>query len=187
MRLVGQIKVETGVVVGYVVWHKASNKLTMRGTEEVKKLLIKGNIENAELVKGDIKGTESSIKRLPIYNKEGVIVGQPMVTVLFRVEDRNTGKAIGFIIIDAYGNKGALSYKESLATIEKYGVVNGKIVNRDGKKIISAIKGTYPVLYMDEWEKNIQVIPPLAGSKKSEIKGDDIFSLTASKVRATGT
>lgn len=54
-----------------------------------------------------------------------------------------------FIVSDASGKFGLMSDEQAISYATMFGFANGKVVEKDGKKFLSAIAGEYPVVKMN--------------------------------------
>lgn len=103
---------------------------------------------NAELVTSGIVGTNGDLRRYPLvgpgekYSELTKMFKKP-VTIMYKIED------IGFKITDCYGRVIKRSKADAVKIAETYGITNGKVINKDNKKFISAISGEYPIIKCD--------------------------------------
>lgn len=144
-RLLGSInegRYANGELIGYVAIDLESKKAEPLSIDQTKQLAKAGQLVNAKLVNGELEGTESSIKRLNQFNRYLVAANDSKYTVLqiMTVKD----EPVKVVLTDPYGAPKVVDYEEALQRISDKGAVNAKIVNRDNKKIISAILGELP-------------------------------------------
>jgi hypothetical protein len=90
----------------------------------------------------DLKGTNGSIDRYAELSVNNEVIGTkaPLV-IACRVEPSN-----GFIIVDCMGRVAKLTEDEAVTKCKELGIANGKLVERDGKTVISSISGEYPTM-----------------------------------------
>lgn len=98
--------------------------------------------EDKELV-----GTNGSLSRYAVVSMKNELVSKSApVVVLARLGNE------GFVLSDYAGNMTKIKSDEAVGYATKFGIANGKIVERDGKKLISAINGEYPLIEKKEVE-----------------------------------
>lgn len=98
-------------------------------------------VENLEVINGEIKGSNgalSSYTQLTINNE--VIKNNTPAVVLYRTSDDK------FVMASYMGAVTVEDYESAINLAEKIDVANGKIRTLDGKKVLSSIKGNYPLL-----------------------------------------
>ena len=131
---------ENGNIKGYRILNSRNGQITDIEKEDLGRrlLLQEVHIENLRS-KGkslEIEGYNGSIDRY------GEVNGKQSLVILKAYRD-NKDNLVGFLASDSQGNVRRLSLNTAISIAENYGIANGKIVDRDGKKIISAIEGTY--------------------------------------------
>lgn len=112
------------------------------------------NIENVEYIEGKVRITSGNIT--DIAYETGNIKGIPSLYILDKVDDA------GYRVVNHIGMTEYIKNDELIELCKNYNLINGKIVNREGKRYISAIKGNFNVL-------NIK-----RGSNSSKYKGEFI-------------
>lgn len=141
LRLTGQIK-EGRDVVGYIVLQIASSQSQIMTSDVVIKLAIAGEIVNATVnEKREIVGTQGSLTRLPIFNSTGTLMENPRVTVLGVTQGSNKDRQ--YMLMDPYGRSSLVNTDNAIKLIKQYECTNAKLVNKDGKLIISSIAGVF--------------------------------------------
>lgn len=171
-RVIGQIKdpKNKSRVIGYVIMQVSDRTIHMAEERRAVDIAIQSGFQNAIVgADGGLVGTDGSLTRLPVYNTDQIIVENPRVTVLGVYPSKN-GKR-DYSIMDAYRREKRCTPEEALKVIEKFECTNAKIVNRDGKKVISAIMGeftTYEVAPTQAEETKAAVQPPKSEEKKWE-------------------
>jgi len=139
-RLLNRV-VRDKTVVGYRIIHLVSGGIKSASIEGTSLFLSKQPCMNAELVRGEIVGTEGSLARIPAISVEGQMVGDQRVVVLEILYKGDVPESVK--IMDSTGKKAELRYGDALAYIEKVGAVNAKI----SEGMLSAIKGKLSRVY----------------------------------------
>lgn len=118
--------------------------------------VLKGNpdlVVNAKLVVPSIIGTNGDLRRYPmvypgeVYSELNKFIKKP-VTIVYKIED------VGFRLADCYGRVINRSKADTIKIAESFGITNGKVVNKDGKKYVSAINGEYTTIKCSSAIKN---------------------------------
>ena len=149
IRLVGQIKdTKEGKAIGYVVLDIPSNEIKLFNIEETIELIKLYKCENAVYTDGKLEGTQASLNRLPVYNRNKQIIDNPRVTILSNLYKND--KSIGFNLMDAYGRRATVDIETTIKLIQKHEATNAKLVTRDGRTIVSAIYGEFPITAVEE-------------------------------------
>lgn len=110
--------------------------------------------ENVEVDgKGKIKSLNGAITRYAIIDKDKNKIVKNALVVLCRTL---MGRKKGFVVVDVNGKIAFLSETEAVKEAEKMttklknnedtGIANGKLVEKDGNKFISAIRGDYETI-----------------------------------------
>ncbi len=97
----------------------------------------KAEVGNLTIHKGDLKGVGGSLDRY------GIVGISQSCTILEQYKNGET--VIGYKVADANGVIKKLDVEKALGVAEILGIANGKVVERDGKKYISAIEGNYAI------------------------------------------
>lgn len=101
-----------------------------------------GCIENMTYENG-IKCINGDMTRYGVYGKSVSLV------ILDQICDAS-GEVVGYNVSDTNGIMKTFKKNDVLTIAEKYGVANGKVVEKDGKKFISAINGAYNTIKVNE-------------------------------------
>lgn len=151
-RLTGQIK-SGKEVTAYRVLDETTFNTVIASVEEVKQMALGGQLVNAALnAKRELVGTQGALSRLPVFVPDGALVSGPRVTIL-GVETSNKGNK-KYMLMDAYGRVSIADTNQTIAVIKSNESTNAKLVNKDGKTIISAIMGEFKVIRKDTKESN---------------------------------
>lgn len=120
----------------------ASNCLTLKNAEYDAKATSANNI------KGALVGTNGSLTRLPDVNK-----GEKGVTVIQEYTDGT--RTVGYLVCSERGGIKKFKQETLIGLAQQYAgafkrnnkdyapITNGKIITKDGKQIVSSIKGEY--------------------------------------------
>lgn len=143
-RIAGVIQDDNKKIIGYIILDLKTNSINECNIDTIKKGISSGAIANATIDnKGNIKGTEGSLTRLPVYNKNGVIISNSQVVTVLNILDGNKRKVS---LMDAYGRLVVIPEEKAISLIESRTATNAKVVTRDNKKFLSAISGTLQVI-----------------------------------------
>ena len=113
-----------------------SKEAVIRASMQNPKAFMNVTAEGKELV-----GTNGSLSRYAVVSMKNELVSKSApVVVLARLGNE------GFVLSDYAGNMTKIKSDEAVGYATKFGIANGKIVERDGKKLISAINGEYPLI-----------------------------------------
>jgi len=113
-----------------------SKEAVLRASMQNPKAFMNVAAEGKELV-----GTNGSLSRYAVVSMKNELVSKSApVVVLARLGNE------GFVLSDYAGNMTKIKSDEAVGYATKFGIANGKIVERDGKKLISAINGEYPLI-----------------------------------------
>ena len=118
-------------------------------TRAIVNILSKGaKIDNIGLSeKGEVVGTNGSLERYT-----SVVLGTELycglkapAVILYSINDGD-----GYAIINYLGKVGRCSNKTALELVNKRGIANGKVVDRDGVTFISSIFGNYDTMVLEK-------------------------------------
>ena len=143
MYVVAVVKNEADEAVAYRVLDiekrackAVSKEAVLRASMQNPKAFMNVATEGKELV-----GTNGSLSRYAVVSMKNELVSKSApVVVLARLGNE------GFVLSDYAGNMTKIKSDEAVGYATKFGIANGKIVERDGKKLISAINGEYPLI-----------------------------------------
>ena len=143
MYVVAVVKNEADEAVAYRVLDiekrackAVSKEAVLRASMQNPKAFMNVTAEGKELV-----GTNGSLSRYAVVSMKNELVSKSApVVVLARLGNE------GFVLSDYAGNMTKIKSDEAVGYATKFGIANGKIVERDGKKLISAISGEYPLI-----------------------------------------
>jgi len=167
IRLIGQVGVKDKVV-GYAILMN-DNTVKLFPLKETKEMIQRFGCVNAGFdEKGNIVGTEASLNRLPVYNSQGQVIGQPRITILSAVY--HTNGLLGYDILDAHGKQIRYVENDVLILMNKVGATNAKLVHKGRKPVISAIFGEFPKIQLprNTGSSNVQVSKKDVGLKPVE-------------------
>ena len=143
MYVVAVVKNEADEAVAYRVLDiekrackAVSKEAVLRASMQNPKAFMNVTAEGKELV-----GTNGSLSRYAVVSMKNELMSKSApVVVLARLGNE------GFVLSDYAGNMTKIKSDEAVGYATKFGIANGKIVERDGKKLISAISGEYPLI-----------------------------------------
>ena len=143
-----------------------SKEAVLRVSMQNPKAFMNVAAEGKELV-----GTNGSLSRYAVVSMKNELVSKSApVVVLARLGNE------GFVLSDYAGNMTKIKSDEAVGYATKFGIANGKIVERDGKKLISAISGEYPLI-----EK--KKVETAAKAKFIAVNDDDSVATLVQKVK----
>lgn len=172
MYVVAVVKNEADEAVAYRVLDiekrackAVSKEAVLRASLQNPKAFMNVAAEGKELV-----GTNGSLSRYAVVSMKNELVSKSApVVVLARLGNE------GFVLSDYAGNMTKIKSDEAVGYATKFGIANGKIVERDGKKLISAINGEYPLI-----EK--KKVETAAKAKFIAVNDDDSVATLVQKV-----
>lgn len=173
MYVVAVVKNEADEAVAYRVLDiekrvckAVSKEAVLRASMQNPKAFMNVTAEGKELV-----GTNGSLSRYAVVSMKNELVSKSApVVVLARLGNE------GFVLSDYAGNMTKIKSDEAVGYATKFGIANGKIVERDGKKLISAINGEYPLI-----EK--KKVETAAKAKFIAVNDDDSVATLVQKVK----
>lgn len=173
MYVVAVVKNEADEAVAYRVLDiekrackAVSKEAVLRASMQNPKAFMNVAAEDKELV-----GTNGSLSRYAVVSMKNELVSKSApVVVLARLGNE------GFVLSDYAGNMTKIKSDEAVGYATKFGIANGKIVERDGKKLISAIDGEYPLI-----EK--KKVETAAKAKFIAVNDDDSVATLVQKVK----
>lgn len=146
-QLTGRSKKHT--ILGYRLLDVASGKTLDTDIKSLKHAIRTNsvNIENIGLDNGYLCGTNGSIDRYSILDYPDMTISDGTagaLVVLYQVED------FGYLVSNPIGMIREASKQDVIAYASSNGIANGKLVTTDGKTILSAISGSYPVISLEQ-------------------------------------
>ena len=139
-RILAQIVDDSDVIAGYMMYHVPSEVKRLATKETALKFIQEKGCDNAEVVGGKIKGTESSLDRLPKYDMSGRLLNEGRLVVLGIAYEGDKEQSIQ--LLDGMGRVVVLAWLEGLALLNKVGAVNAKLVGKGNGVYLSAIVGS---------------------------------------------
>lgn len=140
--LVSTVRDTKGGVVAYnfISYDTDSHKVATSTIKKEHLAQLKGkSIENIELdARGVVRGTNGSVDRYPTFiaTNSGMAQASHSLVVVSRLKD-------GFVVCDGSGHLGQLKTADATGYFKLQGIANGKLVKKDGKEVVSSIKGEY--------------------------------------------
>mgnify|MGYP006956011166 CR=1 FL=1 len=146
-QLTGRSKKHT--ILGYRLLDVASGKTLDTDIKSLKHAIKTNsvNIENIGLDNGYLCGTNGSIDRYSILEYPDMTISDGTagaLVVLYQVED------FGYLVSNPVGMIREASKQDVIVYASSNGIANGKLVTTDGKTILSAISGSYPVISLEQ-------------------------------------
>jgi hypothetical protein len=150
LRIIGVVVTSHDNVAGYVILNERTQQFKMYNIQQTKALLQKFKFKNAELDnRGAVYNTECSMDRLLKFNVNMQPVGNFGITILSEVHDKSD-KLIAYRAMDANGRIADITEKELLMLIDSgNNLLNAKVVTKDNKSYISAIKSEFSSVKVD--------------------------------------
>lgn len=145
-RILGSIKADGKSIIGYMLIDMQTNSVKPFSSIDLKSLMDKIAICNAELQNGEIVGTEGSLNSLPIFDMSGSLIGNQRITILAELVDKNN-KRLGFHVMNPRGTVAKLSESDTMMYIDKFGATNAKLVRSPDSSSnavhVSAMRGSF--------------------------------------------
>lgn len=145
-RVVGRILKTKDIVDNYIVLDLDSMKTGRFSVEDTKDMVKRNVFANVKLSAGELKCTESSLTRIPSYNKNGKLIHNNNLIILNTLINNN--RLIGYnIYLASDGCKqiitGNYKKEEVIDLVKKYGISNGKFISTEDDGEIRVIKGCW--------------------------------------------
>lgn len=149
-RIVGLLEFN-GKHVGYMLADTKTYQIKMFTITQTTELLKRAKFENAELTESGITNTECAMDRLMRFNQQGQVIANKGVTILGRITD-DSEATIGFRILNQEGHVVNLRAEDLVNSVKNSSVyvVNGKAVTTGGTTFISAIRGNFKRIEIEE-------------------------------------
>lgn len=192
-RIVGLVEVASKHV-GYVLADTKTYQIKLFTITQTTELLKQAKFENAELTESGITNTECSMDRLMKFNQQGKVIANKGVTILGRIIDE-AETTIGFRVLNQEGHIVNLRADDLLKAVKASNlyVVNGKIVNQGGSTFVSAIKGNFKRIEIEEIPQDVRDNLSTHPTKSAELVAEEhrnflmkIISKQATKFFAKG-
>lgn len=135
---------ERGKIIGFRIFDADSKdgKFMNVPIDNVKAVLESGmaQVENLGLVDGEIIGTNGSLERYPVIDRNGNLLSKvsPLI-ILSQIGD------VGYRVVDYKGTVKKARVTDVVEYAKKYGIANGKVVMRNNIEFVSSIVGSYPI------------------------------------------
>ena len=164
LRIVGQVvnQLTDKEPIGYVIMVEKTQKFKMYTVEQTKALLNRFKFVNAALENGKIINTECAMTRMPKFNTQMSVIGNHGVIILGEITDGT--KKLGYRAMDT--NAHIVDIEEhDIIKLSSGGVdiINAKIVTRDNKPIVSAIKSEFTKI---EKSKLNEILPTVTKTQR---------------------
>lgn len=140
--LVSTVRDTANKVVAYnfISYDTDSHRVATSTVKKEHLAQLKGKkIENIDIdAKGVLKGTNGTLDRYPAFviTNNGLTPVTHSLVVISRLRD-------GFVVCDGIGHLGQLRTTDATGYFKLQGIANGKLVKKDGKEVVSSIKGEY--------------------------------------------
>ena len=136
-------------ILGYRLLDIASGKTLDTDIKSLKHAIKTKSvsIENIGLDNGYLCGTNGSIDRYSILDYPDMTISDGTagaLVVLYQVED------CGYLVSNPIGMIREATKQDVIAYAASNGIANGKLVSTDGKTILSAISGSYPIISLEQ-------------------------------------
>lgn len=155
-RIVGLLEVNSKHA-GYVVADTKTYQIKLFTITQTTELLKQAKFENAELTANGITNTECAMDRLMRFNQQGKVIANKGVTILGRIVDDKEG-TIGFRVLNQDGHVVNLRADDLVKAVKHSNlyVVNGKAVATDDSTFISAIRGSFKRIEIEEIPQDVR-------------------------------
>lgn len=154
-RILGVVRRENKVQ-GYYIRDEETGKTYVNTVEELIEMSRRGiSCVNAEYnpIENKFKGVRVDLNRLPIYDMNTGLCSKKSLTVISVLV---TGKLKHFKVMNEHG-KVILFREDSLiryiTSLRDVYLTNAKVVRRNSNLIISSLRGTFPKLSIEEYNK----------------------------------
>lgn len=167
LRVIAVIK-HRNQTVGYRLLDEVSGAFADFNIQNAYKHLNHYGCKHATLSNGELVCLDGSVNRLPVLDARTLqVIDNDVVIVLAKLV--KNGETVGYRVTDFSGQVVDLT-EPQLIEYESTGYYNAKVVSKDGKKIISAIKGNFPIISLDS--NNVEIHPSIA-EQMTCVKLDD--------------
>ncbi|MBO5387267.1 MAG: hypothetical protein J6A59_03905, partial [Lachnospiraceae bacterium] len=119
-----------------------TQKFKMYTVEQTKALLNRFKFVNAELKNGKITNTECAMTRMPKFNTQMQVIGNHGIIILGEIVDGSS--KVGYRVMDTQARIIDINEAELVKLVSNcFNLVNAKIVRRESKDTVSAIKSEF--------------------------------------------
>lgn len=163
--------IDRGNTIGFRLLDKETQVVKDVPTNSIMSVLSKKStsIENLKIESGRIVGINGAIDRLPKI-QNGQLIGKSSLIVLYQLGNE------GYQVSDYKGQIINLRTNDVIKYAVNNGISNGKIVEKEGKKFVSAIEGSYEIKELNrrkEPERSLmetKVVPVKQGHETDTLK-----------------
>lgn len=143
LRIIGQIvnTLHDKEPIGYVIMTEKTRQFKMYTVPQTMSLVAKFKFVNAELQNGKLVNTECAMDRLPKFDRGMRVIGNFGILILGEIIEKD--RTAGYRVMDSHGRVVDLLESELLVYSRTTPILNAKIVTRNDKMIISAIKSEF--------------------------------------------
>jgi len=165
-RILAQIVDDSESLAGYMLYHVPSGMKKLATELNTLKFIQEKGCDNAEVVGGKIKGTESSLDRLPKYDMSGRLLNEGRLVVLGIAYEGDKEQSIE--LLDGLGRVVVLAWLDGLALLNKVGAVNAKLVGKGNGVYLSAIVGSLNKIDVEKKVEEKKVVEKKVTAKRNE-------------------
>lgn len=122
--------------IGYRLYDENTGAVSNFTLEEAFLQLKNYGCSNAKMENGKLVGTECSLARLPVLDKQFKVIKEGGIIVLNRIKEGD--ETIGYTLLNISGEKRVIKKEEALAFIRKHGVCNASFIG--GSSTLRGIK-----------------------------------------------
>ena len=143
LRIIGQVvnSLSDKEPIGYVIMTEKNQQVKMYTVPQTQILLQKFKFVNAELQNGKIVNTECAMDKLMKFDTHMNVIGNKGIYIL--AEITTDGKNDGYRAMDYNGRIVDISENDLLKLSLNVPIINAKVVNKDNKQYVSAIKSEF--------------------------------------------
>jgi hypothetical protein len=135
-------------IVGYTLI-SSDYRTIYKSADEIKKAIEAKQIAvtNLGVEGGKLVATNGAMDKYTLVNlsNNNSIEGEPRAVILDRVEDKATGKLLGYTVFTTNGTLAEASVADAVGLANKKLISNGKIRHTEQGDIVSSINGNYPL------------------------------------------
>lgn len=141
-------------IVGYAIREVASGVTSVLTIPQTMELVSKFGVSGLVAKDNKLVGSNGSVDRYSSRDEYGQLIGDKQaIVVVGKIYDEKNGHV--FYCADIFGYSATFTMEQLIGFLDNpvNSLANGKIVTREGHKIVSAISGEYPEIPVPATEK----------------------------------